>query len=60
VSFSKIKRARELLARGDLTISMIAAELGYRDCAIFDRLFKKLNGLTPTRFRHALISHRAA
>lgn len=60
VSFSKVKRARELLARRDLTISMIAAELGYRDCAIFDRHFKKLNGLTPTRFRHTLSSHRAA
>jgi YesN/AraC family two-component response regulator len=60
VSFSKIKRARELLARRDLTISMIAAELGYRDCAIFDRLFKKLNGLTPTRYRHNIIAPRAA
>jgi|WetSurSiteA1Bulk_404760.scaffolds.fasta_scaffold14720_2 AraC family transcriptional regulator len=50
----KITRAKELLRREDVNISMIAADLGFSDLSSFSEKFKKLVGTSPTQFRKSL------
>ncbi len=47
----RYQRAREALARGDMTIDQIAVGLGYRDRANFVRAFSRWAGQSPSRFR---------
>ncbi len=49
-----ILEARRLLTHSDLTITQIAAELGYFDNSYFTRFFKKHTGQTPEQFRQHL------
>jgi AraC-like DNA-binding protein len=52
VAFRRIERAKELLtSRGDLNISMVAAELGFNDASDFAKIFKKFTGVLPSAFR---------
>ncbi len=51
VNFARIKRAKELLWRGDLTIKEIAHQVGYDDQGALLRNFKKVEGKTPSEFR---------
>ncbi|MDQ3290569.1 MAG: AraC family transcriptional regulator [Bacteroidota bacterium] len=46
-----ILEARRLLIHSKLTITQIAAELGYFDNSYFSRFFKKHTGQTPEQFR---------
>ncbi len=48
---SKIDRARELLARNDMSVTEIAEALGYADIFTFSRQFRKSTGSSPTEFR---------
>ena len=43
--------AKSLLSDPELTIDEIAQKLGYADYRSFHRIFKNLNGMTPTEFR---------
>jgi AraC family transcriptional regulator of arabinose operon len=45
-------RARELLITTDLSISQIAAAVGYDDALYFSRQFRSVNGVSPSDFRH--------
>lgn len=47
----RMQKARELLAETDLMISEIAAKCGYADSNFFGRIFRKYNGMSPSRFR---------
>ncbi|NLT08970.1 MAG: helix-turn-helix domain-containing protein [Ruminococcus sp.] len=47
----RMKNARELLADTELMISEVAARCGYTDSNLFSRIFKKYNGVPPSRFR---------
>lgn len=49
-----ILESKRLLVHTDLTISSIANELNFSDTSYFIRLFKKLCGTTPEKFRQAL------
>lgn len=53
----KIQRAATLLSQLDLTIAEVAESLGINDPGQFSRLFKKITGLSPRRFRS---SHKLA
>lgn len=48
---ARIDRARTLLAERDLSITRIAAELGYSAPTHFTRAFQRETGLSPSRFR---------
>ncbi|HEY4650807.1 MAG TPA: helix-turn-helix transcriptional regulator [Pontibacter sp.] len=48
-----ILEAQRLLLHADLTVSQVAAELGYFDNGYFFRFFKKHVGQTPEQFRNA-------
>jgi YesN/AraC family two-component response regulator len=51
VSQLKINKAKELLRKKDLTVSMVAEEVGYDDLRSFERLFKRHTGLTPISYK---------
>ncbi|MGY0231521.1 helix-turn-helix domain-containing protein [Longispora urticae] len=48
----RLTRAKSLLADTDLSVSRIAAEVGYDDPAYFTRVFARHVGVAPTVFRH--------
>lgn len=54
VNQCKIKKAREMLEYTDIPIVDIAAELGYYECGYFTKVFKKINGITPTKYRNII------
>ncbi len=47
----KICKACELLDHTDLGVREIAIELGYDDPYYFSRLFKKIQGVSPSKYR---------
>lgn len=48
---SRHRRACQLLAQGDLPITRIALQLGYRDAANFSRAFRRCAGVSPIEYR---------
>jgi AraC family transcriptional regulator len=56
----KIKKAKELLDCGQMTLSEIAFELGYSSTAYFSTQFKKITGITPSYFKEAVAAKRKA
>lgn len=51
VNDKKISKAKEILETTDNSIINIAIDLGYEDCGYFIRVFKKLQGVTPKKYR---------
>lgn len=47
----RIEKVKELLMYGELSLSQIAIQLGYSSTAHLSNQFKKLTGLTPSRFK---------
>lgn len=47
----RIEEAKKLLLGTSATISEIACMVGYQDSSYFTKVFKKLEGQTPTQFR---------
>ena len=48
----RIKEAKELLIKTDLSIKSIATNLGYNNDQSFTRFFKKYEGITPGTYRN--------
>lgn len=48
---TRLVRAQELLANSNLTVTEIAAQVGYDDPAYFSRLFTRRVGTSPIQFR---------
>ena len=46
----RIEKAKEMLKDGSLSIKEICYEIGYNDPNYFSRLFKKIEGVSPTEF----------
>jgi AraC-like DNA-binding protein/CheY-like chemotaxis protein len=51
VGYLRVQRAKELLIRDDLNVSMVSAEIGYNDVSNFIRQFKKITGITPSDYK---------
>jgi len=49
----RLARARQRLASSDISLGVLAGELGFNDQAHFTRSFKKEYGVTPGQFRKA-------
>jgi len=47
----RVRRARELLAGGDLSVARIAEEVGFESLSSFGRAFRRLSGVSPLRYR---------
>jgi AraC-like DNA-binding protein len=52
----KIEHACFLLEQTDMTISMVAFELGYVDALYFSRVFRRVMKLSPSQYRKSLIA----
>jgi len=50
---ARIARVKEMLAAGDLSLTMIAAETGFSDPAHFARVFRREVGTSPSSWRRA-------
>ncbi|MPQ43346.1 response regulator transcription factor [Clostridium tarantellae] len=55
INNERIEKAKELLLNTDRSILNIAWDIGFEDCGYFIRVFKKITGLTPKRFREKTI-----
>lgn len=51
VQRGKIERAKKLLRESNLSVSHIAAEVGYIDTSHFIQIFKRFEGVSPTIYR---------
>lgn len=49
----RMDRAKELMRDPSLNLKEIAGRVGYRDQNYFSRVFRRLNGTTPSAFRRA-------
>lgn len=47
----RLRKAREMLAAGDVDIAQVAYSLGFNAQSHFSTLFKKYTGLTPSEYR---------
>ena len=56
----RVERARELLARTDLTLAEIAFAVGFADQSHFARRFRQMVGTTPGEFRWSQRAGRTA
>ena len=50
----RIKKAVELLKRGDLKISEVSVRVGYADSNYFGQVFKRVMGITPQKYMKGL------
>ncbi|MGL4571177.1 MAG: response regulator [Clostridium sp.] len=51
INDKKIEKAKEVLKSTDTPILNIALDLGFDDCGYFIRVFKKVLGVTPKKYR---------
>ncbi|ANB62065.1 helix-turn-helix domain-containing protein [Anoxybacteroides amylolyticum] len=56
VHYFRLSKAKKKLSETNDTIDAIAKQVGFEDGAYFSRLFKKVEGITPTEYRR--IVHR--
>lgn len=50
----RITKAKELLTETQMSITNICYEVGYNDLTNFERAFNRVEGLTPSAFRHSI------
>jgi len=53
----RVEKAKNLLLNPNLRVSEIAFEVGFQSLTHFNRVFKKLLGQSPTRYRAQLLAH---
>lgn len=58
IILQKIERVKELLKYGELSLSEIAYTMGYSSVAHVSNQFKKVTGMTPSRFKALGNAHR--
>jgi AraC-like DNA-binding protein len=51
IILQRIERAKELLRYGELTLSEISYQLGYKSVQYLSHQFKNVTGMTPTQFK---------
>jgi len=56
----RVHHARELLEIADLSITAIAAAVGYMDVTTFERAFRRVEGTSPREYRRLLQRDRAS
>lgn len=50
--FVRIRKSKEFLEHSELSITQIANEAGFDSIQYFDRVFKKITGFSPSRYKH--------
>jgi AraC-like DNA-binding protein/ligand-binding sensor protein len=54
VARSRVEEAKKLLANPQVRISEVAFEVGFQSLTHFNRVFKEISGMSPTRYREEL------
>jgi len=54
----RVDEARKLLSEPELSVKEIAARTGFEDSFHFSRVFHKIDGLSPSRYREAVLAGR--
>ncbi len=54
----RVQRARELLADPGLSIKEVAVLAGFGDPFVFSKTFRRVDGLTPSAYREAILAGR--
>lgn len=52
----RIQSAKQLLLEENRSVTDVAMEVGFTDVATFTKLFKKLNGISPLKFKQQILS----
>ena len=47
----RIEKAKELLLKSDMSITVIAFDIGYNDSNYFSTVFKNIEGISPREYR---------
>ncbi|CAG7644795.1 HTH-type transcriptional activator RhaS [Paenibacillus solanacearum] len=53
----RIRKAKQLLSETNMIIHDISLQIGYRNVTSFNRMFKKLTGMSPGEFRKNQVAH---
>lgn len=53
IIFRRLERAKRLLKESNIKINRLAVEIGYESPNYFNRIFKKMEGMTPQEYRDA-------
>jgi transcriptional regulator GlxA family with amidase domain len=56
----RVRHARQLLEIADLSITAVAAAVGYMDVTTFERAFRRVEGTSPREYRRTLQRDRAS
>lgn len=56
----RMDKASELMNNAQLTISEIAHSVGYQDPLLFSKMFKKIKGASPSRYRQSIVHRNTA
>ena len=59
ITRTRISKAEVLLSNGSLSVKDVAYSVGFPDQMYFSRVFKKINGRTPTQFREMFVQKNA-
>ncbi len=51
ITLKRIQKSKELLADERLSIEQVAEKVGYHDYFYFTKVFKKMTGVTPSKYR---------
>lgn len=54
ISRSRVEEAKKLLANPQVRVSEVAFEVGFQSLTHFNRVFKEISGISPTRYRREL------
>ncbi len=52
----RMEKAKKLLLSTDSSISDIAEQVGYGDYRVFSKVFKKIEGMTPTQYKREFLA----
>lgn len=47
----RLEEAKQMLEKSDLSVEVVAAEVGYEDASFFRRLFRRKVGMAPSEYR---------
>jgi two-component system response regulator YesN len=51
---TRVAEAKGLLRIADLSITAVAANVGYEDVTTFERVFRRLEGISPREYKRSL------
>ncbi len=51
ITLTKVEAAKDMLARADIPVGMVALELGYNNFSHFSQVFKKYEHMSPSEYR---------